>query len=194
MPLVRVLSIAVNIYMMVIVFRIILTWFPGNQNTGLFIGLSRFTDPYLNWFRRFTFLRAGFLDLSPIAALTCLSLLNRIFSTFSLYGRISIGIILAITVQAAWGVVSFLLMFIIIILVVRLIAHFLGYGTDGPIMRIVSAVSQPVLYKISAVIFRNRIIAFTHGLIITITGLLISYFLLRTLVMLLSGILSRLPI
>ena len=194
MLLVRFLSMAVNVYMMVIVFRIILTWFPGNQDNKVFEVLSKATDPYLNWFRRFPFLRAGFLDLSPIAALACLSLINRVLSTYTFYGTISIGIILAIALQAVWGIVSFLLMFIIIVLIVRLIAYFLGYGTDGPVMRIVSVISQPVLFRISRVIFRDRIVAFTHGLIITIVGLGVLYFVLRTLVTMLSAAMARLPI
>ena len=194
MQIVRLLSFVVNVYMMVIIFRIILTWFPGNQHTKVYQILSTVTDPYLNWFRRFPALRVGFIDLSPIAAMAVLSLVHRVLVTFAFYGTISIGIILTIVVQAFWGALSFLLGFIIIVLVVRLIAHFLGSGTGGPLMRIVIAISQPVLFRISQIIFKNRFVSFTTGLIISIAGLVFIFLILRILVTMLSGMLTRLPI
>ena len=194
MPFVRMLSFVLNIYMMVIIFRIILTWFPGNQNSRVFEVLSRITDPYLNWFRQFSFLRIGFLDLSPIAALSVLSLVNRVFSTLSFYGTISIGIILAIMLQAVWGVFSFILGFLIIVLIIRLIAYFLGYGTDGPLMRIVHAISQPVLFRISRIVFKHRIVNFITGIIVSIIGLGLLYFVLRTIVRFLAEMLAGLPL
>ena len=194
MQLVRLLSFLVSVYMMVIMFRIILTWFPGNQNSRVQWTLSRITDPYLDWFRRFTFLRVGFLDLSPIVALSFLSLFSRVLNTLTIYGTISIGIIMVIVLQAVWGAVSFLLGFLIIVLMIRLITHFLGYGTDGPLMRIVNAISQPVLFRINRIILKNRIVNFITGLIISIAGLVLIYLILRTLVIMLSGMLARLPI
>ena len=194
MLFIRMISFIVNVYMMVIVIRIIFTWFPGNQNTRVYEVLCRISDPYLNWFRQFSFLRAGFLDLSPIAALAVLSLFSRILITFNLYGTISIGIILAIVLQAIWGVFSFIIVFLIIILLIRLVAYFLGYGTDGPLMRIVYAISQPVLFRISRIIFKDRIVNYVTGLIISIIGLGLIYLILRALVSLLAGMLTSLPV
>jgi YggT family protein len=58
-----------NIYLLLIFVRILLTWFPTvewmNQLTSV---LSPITDPYLNVFRSFIPPIAG-LDLSPIVAL-----------------------------------------------------------------------------------------------------------------------------
>ena len=194
MPLFRILSSAVNIYMMVIIFRIILTWFPGNQNSRVFEVLSRLTDPYLNWFRQFSFFRIGFLDLSPIAAMAVLSLINRVLISLSFYGTISFGIILAIMLQAIWGVLSFIIGFLFVILLIRLISYFLGYGTEGPLMRMVHAISQPVLFRISRLIFRHRIVNFVTGLIISIISLGLFYLILRTLVRILAGMLADLPL
>ena len=194
MQLVRMISLIVNIYMMLIIFRIILTWFPGNQNSKVFEVLSRISDPYLNWFRQFPFLRVGFLDLSPIAGLAVLSLVNRVLTTLAFYGTISIGIILAIMLQAAWGVLSFILVFLIIILIIRLAAYFMGYWNDGPFMRIIYTISQPVLFRISRIIFKDRIVNFITGLIISIIGLGIVYLIMRIFVSRLAGVLAGLPI
>jgi YggT family protein len=61
-----------NIYLLLIFVRILLTWFPTvewmNQLTSV---LSPITDPYLNVFRSFIPAIGG-LDLSPIVAIIVL--------------------------------------------------------------------------------------------------------------------------
>jgi YggT family protein len=136
----------------------------------------------------------GYLDLSPIAALGVLSLVSRVFGTLASHGKISAGIILALVLQALWGAVSFFLGFLIIILVLRLIAHFLKQGVHNSFWRVVDAISQPVLFRINRIIFGGRIVNFTTGLIISITSLGASYIVLGILVSFVSGMLARLPI
>jgi len=191
--LMRLLSFLVNIYMMIIFVRIILTWFSWERGGGLTGILARITDPYLNWFRRFPFLRTAIIDFSPIAALGILSMANRIFSILAAYGTISIGIILALLLQALWSIISFLTGFLIIILILRLIAHFAALNSANPFWRIVEGISQPVLFRINRILFRNRIATFRTGLIVSIACLVIIYFLLRTLVAFGSGLLIKLP-
>jgi hypothetical protein len=76
--------------------------------------LCRITDPYLDWFRRFSSLRIGALDLSPLAAMAVLSVLNSVFLTLGRYGVITLGLILALILQALWSAASFILSFFII--------------------------------------------------------------------------------
>ena len=192
--LIRALNFFVSIYMMIIVFRIILTWFSWIGGGKVQEILSRITDPYLNWFRRFTFLKLGYLDLSPIAALGVLSLVSRLLSTLALHGRISIGIILALALQALWGVVSFIIGFLIIVLILRLIAHLMRKNNYSTFWGIVDSISQPVIYRINRFIFKDRILQFTTAVIISIVSLGIIYLILRVLVLLLSGILVRFPL
>ena len=190
----RLLSFLVNIYMMVITVRILLTWFSGMGYGKFQEALERITDPYLNWFRRFPILRVGFLDLSPIAALGVLSLLSRILGTLVYYGKITAGIILAMTLQTFWGAVSFILGFLIIILVLRLIAHAARLNVYGPFWRVVDTISQPILYRINRFLFRDRIVNFGTGLIISAAGLILVYLALRIIVSVVSVTLTRLPI
>ena len=192
--LLGILNFLISIYMVLIFFRIILTWFSWSGNSGLLDILSRITDPYLNLFRRFTFLRMGFLDLSPIAAIGVLSLLNRIISILAIHKTITLGIILAMFLQIAWGLVSFILGFLIIVLVLRLIANLARQNMNSPFWRIVDTISQPVLYRINRVFFKGRIVNFATAVIISIVGLGICYIALRILVILVSGALARLPL
>ena len=191
--IIRVLSSLVSIYMLLIFIRIILTWFSGMDQGRFPEILSRITDPYLDWFHRFPALRMGYIDLSPIVALGVLSLVNRVLSTLSVYGTISIGIILALILQAAWGAVSFFLGFLILFIILRLIAHLLKLGGNS-FWRIIESISQPVIYRINHFIFKSRIVNFTTGIILTLAVLAAIYLILNIFVFIVSGILVRLPV
>jgi len=189
-----VLGSLVNIYMLVIVVRIILSWVSWMGSGKVFDILVQITDPYLNWFRRFTFLRVGFLDLSPIVALGVLSLISRVFSSLAYRGTITIGIILAMLLQVLWGAVSFFLTFLIIILILRLIAHFTKQNLNNPFWNIIAVISQPVLKKINQIFFRNQIVLFRNGVIVSIAVLGLLYLALRFLVFFASVALAKLPV
>jgi len=188
------LSFLVSIYMVVIFIRIILTWFTGIEQGRFQEILVMITDPYLGWFRRFSFLRTGYLDFSPIVALGVLSLFNRILTTLAYYKTISIGIILALVLQIAWGIISFFLGFLIIILVLRLIAYLAKQNIYNPFWRIINSISQPVLYRINRIIFRGRIVDFRTQVILSIVCLGLLYLIFRILISLISITLTQLPL
>ncbi len=72
-----------NIYLLLIFVRILLTWFPTvewmNQLTSV---LSPITDPYLNVFRSFI-PPIGGLDLSPILAIIVLQVVAQILQSLA---------------------------------------------------------------------------------------------------------------
>ena len=191
----RFLSTLISIYMMIIIVRIMLTWFSGNrQSEGLQGYLARITDPYLGWFSRFPIFRVGFMDLSPVVAVALLSVASRICGTIAIYNKITIGIILSMVLQAIWGMISFLLGFMIVILVIRLVFELLKLNSGGPLWRIVDVVSQPVIFRINRLFFKNRILTFTTSIIISVAALGIVYFVLKVLVMFVSGLLLKFPV
>ena len=187
------LGFLISVYMLIIFIRILMSWFGGMAAGGFQDILVKITDPYINWFRRFSVLRAGNLDLSPIVALGVLSLVNRVISMLARYGTISLGIILALVIQAAWGAVSFILGFLIFILVLRLIAGFFARDGAGPFWNIINTISQPVLFRINRNIFKDRIENYTAALLASIATLVVLYIVTAILVSLISGALARLP-
>ncbi|MFB8787665.1 MAG: YggT family protein [Potamolinea sp.] len=70
-----------NIYLLLIIVRILLTWFPTiswmNQVESF---LSPITDPYLNLFRSFI-PPIGGLDLSPVLAILVLQVVAGLFAS-----------------------------------------------------------------------------------------------------------------
>lgn len=191
--LMNILGSLTSLYMLLIFVRIMLTWFSGARYGKPVELLCRITDPYLDWFRRFP-LRFGMLDLSPILALAVLSVANNVFGTLGQYGRISLGIILAMLLSALWSAASFIIGFFIVILVLRLIAYLTSRDVYRSFWGIIDTLSQPVLYRINRIIFRDRLVNYLSALITAILVLLVLRFGLGFLARLLIGGLSRLSL
>jgi YggT family protein len=184
---------AAGLYAFLILIRVMLTWFGGAQFGRPAEILGRVTDPYLDWWRRFP-LRAGFLDLSPILGMAALSLAQNIFSTIGSYGFISLGMVLAIILSGLWSVVSFFLGFFALILGLRLFAYLTGRNIYSNFWRIIEAVARPVLYRISRIIFGNRLVNYRTGMIVSVAVLLVLMIAGRLAVGLVTGLLIRLPV
>jgi YggT family protein len=188
-----VLSTITNLYMLIIFIRILLTWFQGGVDYGGPIYfLAKITDPFLNWFRRFP-LQAGFLDLSPILALAALSILNQIFAFLATTGRISIGIILAMTLSAVWAALSFVLWFGVVILALRLIGFFTNANMYGTFWRIIDAIAEPIHARIDSM-FGGRMGGFRNSLIFSTVGLGVFTIVAGLVVKVLCGLLISMPV
>ncbi|MCL1992416.1 MAG: YggT family protein [Spirochaetes bacterium] len=186
---------AVSLYSFALMFRIILTWFNRMHHGRVLDVLSRITDPYLNWWRSRLNLRLGVLDLSPIVGLTALTVLQSIFATLGRHGRISVGIVLSIVLQAIWSIVSFLLIIALAIIVLRFVAYITGRNVyHSRFWRFIDTVSQPLLYKINRLIFGKRLVNYRTGIFASAaalgTVLVAGGFAVR----LLSGLLLRMPL
>jgi YggT family protein len=65
------------IYTSMIAVRIIASWFPAATGKAWFRWMARYTDPYLNLFRRVIPPIGGVLDLSPMLGFIVLQLLEK---------------------------------------------------------------------------------------------------------------------
>jgi YggT family protein len=169
------LAALTGLYTILIFIRVVASWFSGANYGRPIEILRRITDPYLSWWSRFSFLRAGYLDLSPVAGMALLSLLQNIFSATARAGRIRLGIILFIALSSLWSALSFIIGFFIIVLVLRLVAFITNRNVYGGFWRIVDTVSRPVLYRITRIFFRSRIINYLSGLIFSILVLILLF-------------------
>jgi len=186
------LRAAVSIYMIVITVRIILTWFRGSIRIP--DALAAATDPYLKWFQRFTFLRIGNLDLSPIAALGVLSVLNQVLGRLQHSGSIKLGVLLALIVQVVWSAVSFFMVFLIIVLVLRLIGLMASQNAYGGFWSIIDTITRPVLYRLNQIFFKGRITNFRTQIIVSTAAMILIYFILLIGINIIINILVKFPI
>ncbi|MDX2099740.1 MAG: YggT family protein [Leptolyngbyaceae cyanobacterium bins.59] len=74
--LISTLSRFLSIYIVLLVIRILLSWFPVDWYSAPFSILGQLTDPYLNLFRRIIPPLGG-LDFSPILAILVLQLIQQ---------------------------------------------------------------------------------------------------------------------
>jgi YggT family protein len=188
-----ILTALLGLYSLLIIIRIILTWFSGGEFGKPMEVLARITDPYLDWWRRRLNLRAGYLDLSPIVAMAALSVAQTICSAIAQTGRFTLGLLLAVCLSALWSAVSFLLGFCLVVLILRLIAYFINADMFGIFWRVIDSISRPLLYRVSRIIFGRRIIHFSTSIIITILVLTALWIGGKIVIQLVSRFLFRFP-
>ena len=170
------IAVVAGIYSILIFIRIIFTWFGKSVSGKPIQMIGRITDPYIDWWRNALNMRIGMLDISPIAAIAALSVIQNIFSTLARFSRISIGNILAVVLLSIWSVVSFILGFCLIVIILRLIAHITKRDMYGPFWKIVDSISQPVLYRIDRIFLGKRITSFINSVIVSLIALIIARF------------------
>jgi YggT family protein len=185
------LATLIGLYSLLIIIRIILTWFSNVRYGRPAQILADITDPYLNWWRRNLNLKAGVLDLSPIAALASLSVLQTICSTIAAQGRVSLGIILAVCLSAVWSALSFIVGFSCIVLVLRFIGYISNSNMYSTFWQIIDSIARPIMYRINRIFFGRRLVNFLTGIIVSIAALAVIWILGRVAVGLLTGLLLR---
>jgi len=165
--LASVISFAVSLYSLLIIVRILLSWVSLGEESSfheVYGFLERVTEPFLKFFRRIPGLqRAGF-DFSPVAALVTLGIISSIFNTLAQQGRISVGIVLAIILQALWSIFAFFLLIFIILLIIRLV---MDYSQSPGAARYAPILDMLVKHPVNAahkLFFRGQPISIRKGL------------------------------
>jgi YggT family protein len=189
----RILSTLISVYMLLIFARVVLTWFSGVDFGRPYRMLAAVTDPYLNYFRRFRFLSFGAVDFSPIAGILVLVVVLNILNTLVIYGKISVGIVLAIILRALWSAASFLLTLFIVLIVIRFTASLVRANTVHPFIRTVDYLITPLLNWIHRHFFKQRFLTLQNGLAIAGASLILLSILGNLIVSKLVMLLQSLP-
>lgn len=113
------LAALLQIYTLMCVVSVFLTWIPGAKESAFGNFLSKVCDPYLKLFSKIKFLQIGNIDFSPVIAIGILSLLSSVLSGISRTGRIYIGGILSAILSLLWSLIATILFFLIIIMFIR---------------------------------------------------------------------------
>jgi len=172
--LAKTLSAILSVYMVLLIIRVMLTWFRTSQTSQIFGYLAAITDPYLNWFRRFSVLRFGMIDFSPIVGFVVLGFVINIFGSIAAYGKITLGIILALLVNGIWSIISFILVLFIILAIIRLISSTIApNGILASMSTGIDSIIEPVTSWVRKTIFRNKFTPYTTQLGISIAILIV---------------------
>lgn len=71
------------VYMLMLLARVFGSWFPELQRTRFMQFIAFYTDPYLNFYRRFI-PPLGMMDFSPIVAFLCLGVIEQIVKSLAI--------------------------------------------------------------------------------------------------------------
>lgn len=139
------LSELVNLFSLLCLAHIILTWIPAMAYSKVTYYLSKICSPYLNFFKRFRiFIIAGF-DFTPALGLCTLGAVSSVLRQIAVMQSFSLGFALSLLVFAVWGVISSILNFLTLMIVVRLIIVFI----KGEGARASSAILNQLDFQIS---------------------------------------------
>lgn len=123
-----ILSAVVTLYTILCFISIVLTWIPGAKFTKFGRFIASATDPYLNFFSRFNFLRIGNIDFSPIISIGLLSVVSSILSGIQSSGRIWFGGILSTIILMLWNIISSIMSIFFLLVLIRWIVLIVQKG------------------------------------------------------------------
>lgn len=78
--LIKIIDVIFQVYLFMLFARILCSWIPELQRTRFVQFIAFYTDPYLNFFRRFI-PPLGMFDFSPIIAFLCLGFIEQIIKS-----------------------------------------------------------------------------------------------------------------
>ncbi|WP_409977321.1 YggT family protein [Borrelia sp. RT1S] len=171
--IVETLTIFLNIYRILILIRIILSWLvsSGINTNAFFRFVYDATEPFLSIFRRIKFFRLGMYDFSPIAALITLTIIERMLS----YGDYKLSTFIILFIVEIWGIfrsVFFALIFFFFLRLIFLLLHLFD-GSD--FMRSVDSLLISLSVKINNIVTDKHM---SYALNLIVASLLLAAFII----------------
>lgn len=146
----QIIRVVVQIEVILIFIRVLLSWFPGIPPWHPLVRLLvAFTDPILLPFRRILPTIGG-LDFSPIVALILLQVVGNFVA--DLIDTSGAGAPVAYTVaNAVYNIVHAILLILIIIVLLRVVVSFLKVSPFHPAVRLIRDMSTPLVRPFAAI-------------------------------------------
>ena len=136
-------------YLLLITLRILASW-ASISNTGpIFNFLKQVTEPYLQVFSRFRFLRIGFLDFSTIVAIYILFAIDQTLLEVAKQEQITAGIFLSESLKAIWRITRAGLMLFLIACIGRFLIMKANGTSQTPIANLAGSLSGVIVRIVS---------------------------------------------
>lgn len=172
----RTLSTLTSIYYLLCLIRLFLTWIPGLLYSPFARFLAKICDPFLNLFSKIRWLRFGSIDLSPIVALSVLSLAVSIFLSLGHGGHFTLGSFLYQIVLTVWSIVAAIILFFIIIVAARLIVALVGGDKNSSLWYQIDSSLSPLVYAITKPFSGGKPVAYRNALAFVLVLLIVLRF------------------
>lgn len=189
----EIIIMLLTLYLFILSFAIIISWF--GRDYGRFGDILRaVTRPYLDFFRRFTPIHLGHLELSPLVGFALLYFVLRILDAVRWYGTISLGLVLAVLLVTVWGIAQGAITLLVILMIIRIVTLYMHPKPGSQLVLFLDSILAPILAWVKRGLFRNRPIH-ARGLLIVTTLILVAFAVLGTLgIRMLAPLLYGLPI
>ena len=189
----RLVNAVLVVYLIMISLRILMTWFGSAVPGGSIELLRRITDPYLLYFRRFTFLQLGSFDFSAMAGVLVLGIGIDLVNTMGQQATLTLGLVVAIALRATWSAVSFIFLVLFIAVAVRAILPLLGPIGSTRVQEALDGVVNPLVKTVSSRIELGESAGYQAYLLVTLAVVAGSWLAGRILVGWLIGVLVASP-
>ncbi len=158
------ISFLLMVYMVLILIRVLATWFSGVSTPGFITWIARITDPFLNMFRGLRFLRIQYMDLSPLAALALIFILYYVATDLSMAQSIWFGRVLAIIIEVLSMSIRSVFVVFGVLALIRLIAIFAKASSVSRVWFTLDHMLQPLIYPIAARLSPRKVLPYGTGL------------------------------
>jgi YggT family protein len=172
--LLTIINVILIAYLFLISLRIVLGWFAPQALGRAWHLLVSATDPYLNVFRRIRFLRIGFFDFSPIAAVVVLVVAYHLVSNLmNSYWHLTLAFFLTTVVSAVWSGAAVVLIIFLIVGIIRLTPFLFRVSGGAVIWKAADTIIRPVVEWISRTLRLGARASYQQQLLISIAVIFI---------------------
>lgn len=185
---------ALSLYTLLCFIYILMSWFPGARFTKFGHLLSSICEPYMNLFRKMSFLRIGNIDFSPIVSIGLLSLASAILAGIQRTGKIYIGGILETILSSLWGIASSIIGIFVILIFIRWIVLLINKGRtsyESPWNQ-VDMILNKMSYKIAGTISKKTM-SYQTSLLLSWIILIVALIIGHILIGILADLCNRIP-
>jgi YggT family protein len=170
----------INIYIWIVIIRVLVSWFNPNQHTPLMVYLRKLVDPALRLTRGICNMTLGGMDFTPVLLILGLSFLgNFLPMTLKALGLGSPPIVLIpIFVVCLLVLILSLTWFICLLMVLRLILSMISASVYNPIVLLVYGLSEPILAPLRNMFPKGPWGLDYRALFVIVTIVLVNYFVL----------------
>ena len=185
---------ALSLYTLLCFIYILMSWFPGARFTKFGHLLSSICEPYMNLFRKMSFLRIGNIDFSPIVSIGLLSLASAILAGIQRTGKIYIGGILETILSSLWGIASSIIGIFVILIFIRWIVLLFNKGRtsyESPWNQ-VDIILNKMSYKIAGTISKKTM-SYQTSLLLSWIILIVVLIIGHILIGILANLCNRIP-
>lgn len=174
--LAHLISVLIGVEILLIVVRVLLSWFPDIDPYNPLVRLLRAAvDPVLAIFRPILPAFSG-IDVSPILAIVVLDQVRNVLDAYAA----GVGLTAAYVVVTIVGeVLTDVIVVFVVVLALRVIVSLLGADPFHPLVRLVREVSRPVVQPLTGWLPRTRSVDLPG--VIALAALIVVYFLVRNL-------------